>query len=211
MTREDRIGIVLLIVGLSLVFFGTFLAPLVSSVVFIVAVFSGFILVVISFYILILPRVLRQIRDISTPEIAAQVYETEVVLARPAAMIRMITRFGYLVLTKETMDFWAKDLLRRKGKRVLSVPLGRVEVAVDSGIKKAIYSQRLALTYTDERGKRVTEKFSFVRTWGATWFIPGLDVDVVRSVRVVHDFAKAGEWAEAYVKAVSEAKRNVGL
>ena len=124
-------------------------------------------------------------------------------------MIKFISRFGYLSLTKDSLDFWAKDILSPRIKRILSIPLERLDVHEYSGFLRYLYGHMLIVRYTNDDGKKSVKRFSFVRSWGATWSPPGIDVDVIRGSRILHDMHHSGSWAVRWVEAIDEAKRRL--
>jgi hypothetical protein len=87
--------------------------------------------------------------------------------------------------------------------------LERIDVHEYRGFLRYLYGHMLIVRYTRDDGRKSVKRFSFVRTWGATWSPPGIDIDVVRGSRILHDISSSGSWAARWVEAIDEAKRRL--
>lgn len=55
-----------------------------------------------------------------------------------------------------------------------------------------LYGHIFVVRYTDADGKRRDKRFSFVRSWGANWSPPSIDIDVIKALRILHDISILG-------------------
>ena len=209
MSRRDYISIFLLLLGLFLFAVVPIYIHFKSIYQFFAVTISGTILIVIGLATVDFRRFMRQSREIKKPKIPKEFRREDILMIRPASMIKFISRFGYLSLTKDSLDFWAMDILSPRIRRILSIPLERIDVHEYKGILRYLYGHMLIVKYMRNDDKRSVKRFSFVRSWGATWSPPGIDADVIRGSRILHDMYHSGSWAARWVEGINEAKRRL--